>query len=277
MKKHIGLLSLALLAGCGGGGGGGDNSVDKNNEEISPDSPHCGNMPEMSCTYNLNDLTFNYWLSVKDAVEGAEAPYELYGAAVMVNSTPEAVSIVEPDRIEVVSYGKRYQADTVAVGGKRLDFNNLPMDKTYEIYWYRNDDIISHAYIDDLPSGVALFEVEANQQTDTLTFSWQNIPSNPSNAGDIRYLTCTDNNNMSDLVSTTVVSYQENLTSPYTAPLTIKELFGSSLTELKTQYKTCDINITTFTSDNAITPVNYTNEAMLIHLKREQEHIRSLF
>ncbi|PSV30249.1 hypothetical protein [Photobacterium sp. GB-72] len=278
MKHRIGLLSLVLLVGCGGGGSGSDKEAEQvtaDKVEVSePENTTCGNLPEMSCYHDPKNLTLNLHLNLIEAENGALA-FNKLNAAVGMHSSSGPVLISGPDNIEIRVGGATYTPEASHSGSSALNFNNLPIEKAYEIFWYRNGDIISHTYVDDLPNGIYSFESTSDEQADTLTFKWLNLASEASNAGHINYLSCNNDNKNRELIFSLNSNYEKKMSSPYS--ITVKDMFGKTLTELKNEYDKCEVLFKTFTSDKSIQIVNYTNEEMITHITYNQEHTGVIF
>ncbi|PQJ62511.1 hypothetical protein [Photobacterium angustum] len=278
MKHSVGLLSLVLLAGCGGGGSGSDKEAEQvtaDKVEVSePENTTCGNLPEMSCYHAPKNLTLNLHLNLIEAENGALA-FNKLNAAVGMHSSSGPVLISGPDNIEIRVGGATYTPEASHSGSSALNFNNLPIEKAYEIFWYRNGDIISHTYVDDLPNGIYFFESASDEQADTLTFRWLNLASEASNAGHINYLSCNNDNKKGELIFSLNSNYEKEMSSPYS--ITVKDMFGKTLTELKNEYDKCEVLFKTFTSDKSIQIVNYTNEKMITHITYNQEHTGVIF
>ncbi|KJG32873.1 hypothetical protein C0W38_08810 [Photobacterium angustum] len=275
MKHRIGLLSLVLLAGCGGGGG--NDNEKKSIEQPKEVEPICGDMVEMSCTYNVEDLTPHFGLSIEDNFEGSQKPLRAHGSTVLENTMSKHVYFDEIDKMKIVSEGVEFEPDFITSFPRQI-FSDLPLNSTFELYWYRNGDIVSHAYVDTFPAGMMLFGIETEYESDQITFSWHNKSDSASNAGEILYLKCIKNDGLSNkMLFPEDLAYQFSLSSPYTPNLTLKELFDYSLYELEDNFKSCEITVKIHTTDNNIKPINYTNKKMKVHLERVQLNTASIF
>lgn len=263
MKKSlISLLSLVVLTACGGGGGGSNNDT-----PTTVVQERCGNMPEMSCAHNLDDLTLNVWLEVGEQ-------YKLTAKSDFAHMNGVEVYLHAPDKLEIHAQGQVYKPTVHHSPATADTYDELPNDaSSYEVYWWRNDTVVAQGIVDRLPKLVDGVWVSSDQTTDNLSIHWNNNSDFVYDI-DVRYMTCTAADGNSKLFFPATSYYQE-LTAPFEIPALT--LFGKRISELKESYSKCVVEFNTFGKDTTIKPVNLMDEKIYFHVLAYQTHVGTVF
>ncbi len=245
MKHLISILSLFVLTACGGGGG--SNSAGSN--DPTSDSNRCANMPETSCTYALDDLSLSVSIVINEE-------NKISAHANFSHPNVRDITLSGSDKIEIHAGGQVYQPSE-HYSYHSATFENLTNETSgYEVYWWRDDIIVAHGYVDRLPNHVGGELITADEATDNLSISWM---SDVDFVYDIHFplMWCTYAEGEREYLETGI-NYYPDVNSPF--DILVTELSGPSMSDLKTSYNKCEVLLYVHAEDSSILPVNYTDK-----------------
>ncbi|WP_274016311.1 hypothetical protein [Vibrio parahaemolyticus] len=252
MKRKVFFVACASLAlsACGGGEGG---EKDSNTIAPSNNESQCGNMPEMSCSYDINKLTLNF--SLRTTSDYMIRP----GASFYASGYSQGIFPSQIDTIEIHADGKVYKPDNKY--NPNVSFPIIPVGApAYEFYWYRNGDLVTSTSIDQIASPINIVSKNEKNGRDIVSVEWIE-ENNHQYDVELRFLTCTQNNG--EVVNIDPIEYRyENHTSPFS--FSLQEQFSRTIDELKSDYAECDVFID-ISSKNLLTTPSHQSRKLLIH------------